>query len=103
MYHHFCVASIGMSTRGDWQSVTESNVVQIGRNVLVGCTLAEQAAARGVMHVAVDGRGRVCGLVTAGKNVLETSTMQGLITAAQRSGRNLFRALQRPLVDPEDE
>jgi exosome complex RNA-binding protein Rrp42 (RNase PH superfamily) len=77
--------------------------VQIGRNVVVGCTLAEQAAAQGVMHVAVDGRGRVCGLVTAGKNALEASTMQGLTTAAQRSGRNFFRALQHSLSEPDDE
>ena len=75
----------------------DAGVLQIGAQPVLGATLAEQAAASGVIHISVDSRGRVCGLVKAGRDVLDVSVLQQLITAAQRKGKALFVALQEPL------
>jgi exosome complex RNA-binding protein Rrp42 (RNase PH superfamily) len=77
-------------------------VLQIGAAVLLATTAAEQEAAHSSVHVAVAPDGRVCGVVKAGKRLLGMAVLQRLLTAAQRAGRELHAALQRPLDEDED-
>jgi hypothetical protein len=75
--------------------------VQVGKNVLLGSTALEESAAVSLMHVSVNSKGQVCGLLKGGKALVDVFALQHMITAAQRKANAIILALQQPLDDQQ--
>lgn len=76
----------------NWPVVT--SVCQVGRHVLLGATALEEDAASSRMHVAVNRKGQVCGLLKAGRTAVDVNALQHLINTAQFKGTQVLIALQ---------
>ena len=51
-------------------------MLQIGARVLLAASTAEVEAAHSFVHVAVAPDGRICGMVKAGRRMLDTAVLQ---------------------------
>ena len=68
--------------------------MQVGPQVCLGSTKVEEEAAESFVHVAVNRRGQVCGLVKGGRSMMGLVALQNMIVAAQHKGPTVIEALQ---------
>jgi exosome complex RNA-binding protein Rrp42 (RNase PH superfamily) len=64
--------------------------MQLGRHVALAPTREEAAAAAATLMVAVDWRGRICGVSkAAGGGLISLAGVEAVLSAVQRKGRDL--------------
>lgn len=67
--------------------------VQIGRRVMLGCSVVEEAAASGRLLTAINASGQVCGVQKSGHAAMSLGGVQHMISAAQKQGAAVLAAL----------